>query len=202
MSGSTAGVRNRCPGNSVNITLLPTLLQYTLGKHHGCHPDTCHTVYTINQNLKIDSRLDSKKSLNTPRVSSGSLATEPRTAWQLHLRAHVTSTEPSHCATPHCSHPLTAPRDTSPQTNTVAPHQHTAKKHRPAQSRNRSLSPAPGKQAGFRLFSGNMAPHRSSCWQATIHSKINCSLLPGLEASLRLLTSPQVSTTPATEQAC
>lgn len=123
MSGSTAGVRNRCPGNSVNITLLPTLLQYTLGKNQGCHPDTCHTVYTINQNLKIDSRLDSKKSLNTPRVASGSLATEPRTTWQLRLRAHVTSTEPSHCATPHCSHPLTAPRDTSPQTNTVIPTQ-------------------------------------------------------------------------------
>lgn len=59
------------------------------------------------------------------------------------------------------------------------------------------------RQASQFHFTLAMRPlHPSNFWQATIHSKINCSLSTDLKASLRLLTSPKVSTTPATEQEC
>lgn len=122
--------------------------------------------------LKIDSRLASKKK---PQHSLGFFGLIGHRTTD-----HVTTPPPgARCvpsATPHCSRPLTAPRDTSPQAKTVASRQHTAKKHRPAQSRNRSSSPAPGKRAGFRLFSGSAAP--SSFRLLTSHHSLPNQLFP------------------------
>lgn len=90
--------------------------------------------------LKIDSSLDSKKK---PRRSSGFFGLIGRGTAK-HVTALppgvwcVTSTSPAAYATPHCSHPLSAPPDTSPQTKTVTSWQHATMKHHPAQSRNHS----------------------------------------------------------------
>lgn len=186
----------------MNVTLTYSASVHTRKKIMVATP-TFAAQFTIQTKLRMDSRLHTKN-LNSPLVSSGLICyrtIKHVTTLPPGVRC-VTGTSSTAYATPGCSRPHTALRDTPSQTKTVISCLHTAKEHCPVQSQTHSVSPLrPRTASQFGFSSGNAAPHPSSCWQDT-HSKVNCSLSLDLEASLRLLTSPKVSTTPATEQGC
>lgn len=121
---------------------------------------TLATQFPLQTKLKMDSRLDTKN-LNSPLVSSGLIChrtvrhvtTLPPGIWW------TTSTSSTAQATQDSSHPFTALRDTSSQTETVISCQHTAKEHNPAQSQNQSVSPPPQESKPVPFLIWQHSPH-------------------------------------------
>lgn len=110
--------------------------------------------------LRMDSRLHSKN-LNSPLVSSGLICyrtikhvtTLPPGVWC------VTGTSSTAYATPGCSRPHTALRDTPSQTKTVISCRHTAKEHSPVQSQTHSVSPPPQDSKPVLFLIWQRGPH-------------------------------------------
>lgn len=121
--------------------------------------------FTIQTKRRMDSRLHSKN-LNSPLVSSGLICyrtikhvtTLPPGVWC------VTGTSSTAYATPGCSHPHTALRDTPSQTQDshfMSTHSKGAQSY--AEPESFSFPSAPGQQASSVSYLATRPPHPSRC---------------------------------------
>lgn len=158
--GSTVGVRNRCPENSVMVILLPYSASATLGKP-GLPPRHLPHSLHYKPKLKMDFRLDSKN-LKSPPAS-----------WELlchRTGKHVTTLPPDlRCVTSTNSTAYATQRH-SQHSKTHCPNQdccfmstRSTAAWSCAETESLSFTPTPGKQASSTSSVVTWPPHPSSC---------------------------------------